>query len=363
MEDCHQSFNQQQALDRHHKARHRSSAIPEKYFHCAAQGCKYSRSGSRKKSFTREDHVKAHMKDWGHYGPHSPADRKKRPRGNPGIIFTEINILAIYEEWIVSEPTQPRLNIKSCRFNSLETNLWHEDITAEHYVRGGSLTATSFHCEETDCYFNIHSALPEEVAPIAFKTAEGLREHYRRAHDQQKRLFASSSLPLSDKQLSVGSLDTMESPVLPLPGAMSQIPAFPFQLDGTYFSTPPSDPWNPQRVLYPTPEAHEQSYKQTSQESFVDLLSTESNTIGLENPRAMAVYKAEQETLPNDTDSFQQNASMAPYTQDYLPYSLTETPYSESDGFSMYSGSVASPPESVASTMSTPNRPAGSNLG
>jgi hypothetical protein len=306
--------------------------------------------------------VKAHIKDMGHYGPHSPVDRKKRPRGNQGIMFNQAIILAVYEEWNVSESTQPQWNVKFCRFNSLKTNLWHEDITSDLYVRGGSLIATAFHCEEAGCYFNMRSVLPEVFAPTAFKTIEGLREHYRRAHEVPKQTFASSYLSVSERQLSTSSLDHMESSILPLPGAMNQITTLSFdQLYGTRFLTPSDEPWNPQRVLHPPPETHEQSYKQTSRDSFVGFLGADGNSFQLDSAGEMVVYKAEQETSPDETDSIQPVASMIPYTPDYLPQSITQTSYSKSDGFSVYSGSVASPPESVASTISTRNRHVGSN--
>jgi hypothetical protein len=246
----------------------------------------------------------------------------------------------------------------------LKTNLWHEDITADRYVRGGSLIATVFHCEKAGCYFNICSVLPEDLAPTAFKTAEGLREHYRQAHELPNHTFASSYLSLSERQLSASGLDFMESPILPLPGAMSEISTLAFdQLYGTRFLTPSNEPWNPQRLLHLPPENHEQSYRQTSRDSFVDFHGAERSSFLLESAGDMAVYKAEQGTSPDETDSFQPVASIMPYTEDYLPQSGTQTSHSESDGFSAYSGSVASPPDSVASTTNTPNRSAGFNSG
>ncbi|PVH76148.1 hypothetical protein DL98DRAFT_300185 [Cadophora sp. DSE1049] len=186
--DCSQAFSQQQALDRHVLAKHGDTNKPTKFYHCTVDGCKYSSTGWKRRKFTREDHVKEHIKDKGHYGPHSPSDRPRRP-GEPLVVETVI--LARFEIWEVdiSSNSQPRRIVQYCEFNSCKTKLWHLDITAEALLRDrDNYLVTEWNhtvertCSFWNCYFT--SRPPENCELVLFKTDEALQEHRRRAHDE-----------------------------------------------------------------------------------------------------------------------------------------------------------------------------------
>jgi hypothetical protein len=136
------------------------------------------------------DQVKEHIKNYGHYGPHSANERRRRPRDAQPI---DVIIKAVFEEWNLESNgaqngnPQPRRNIQSCEYNPRKTNLWHEDDTAELYLRGETLEDDVFNCGSwhqclvPDCYYQVLS--PDGLGVTVFKTAKGLLEHCRRAHE------------------------------------------------------------------------------------------------------------------------------------------------------------------------------------
>lgn len=148
-------------------------------------GCKYSSTGRRRRQINRLDQVKEHIKEKGHYGPHSPSDRAHRP-GEP--LFVGFIILARYEEWDVGKDSdcRPRRTVKACEFNSSRTKLWHLDDTAEALSRprNNNLVADmgDLTCNILGCYYA--SQPPEGCEVVLIKTERALQEHRRRAHDE-----------------------------------------------------------------------------------------------------------------------------------------------------------------------------------
>jgi hypothetical protein len=134
--------------------------------------------------------VKEHIKDYGHYGPHSANERPRRPGK---LLSTNETIKAVFEEWTLelngkqNEHSQPRRRIQSCEYDAPKTKLWHEDVTGELYLRGNSVEDDVFEggswhqCLVADCYYQILS--PEGLGATVFKTAKGLLEHCRRSHE------------------------------------------------------------------------------------------------------------------------------------------------------------------------------------
>lgn len=179
------SFSQQQALDRHILARHSDTNNPTRFYHCTVDGCKYSSTGRRRQKIIRLDQVKDHIKERGHYGPHSSSDRPRRP-GEP--LFTEYIILARFEEWYVdgNSDSKPSRTVKSWELNSLKTKLWHPDDTAEALLRYRNdpiaMKIDGRICSVWDCYYA--SQPPENCETVLFKTEKALQEHHRRAHDE-----------------------------------------------------------------------------------------------------------------------------------------------------------------------------------
>lgn len=206
--DCSQAFSQQQALDRHVLAKHGDTNKPTKFYHCTVDGCKYSSTGWKRCKFRRVDHVKEHIKDKGHYGPHSPSDRARRP-GKP-LAFSVL-ILARFEQWELdsSSDREPRRTVQSCKFNSSTTKVWHLDVTAEVLLRGREHHPTDLNCTLAwsctfwNCYFS--SRPPENCEGVLFKTEDALQEHRRRAHDEAPIIDFSliSQLQVSGLQNSV----------------------------------------------------------------------------------------------------------------------------------------------------------------
>jgi hypothetical protein len=182
---CSNTFAQRQALDRHAQVKHGDTEIPTKFYHCTVDGCKYSSTNRRKKSFTRVDQLKEHIKDYGHYGPHSSNERARRP-GKP--LFEEHIIKAVYEEWTLDsdvEGAQHRRTIQSCQYHSIMTKLWHTDDTGELYLHGRGIEniegAGDRECPAPNCYYK--RCPPDGLAPTLFKLSKSLHEHYRRAHE------------------------------------------------------------------------------------------------------------------------------------------------------------------------------------
>ncbi|CZR61386.1 uncharacterized protein PAC_11282 [Phialocephala subalpina] len=178
--DCVKRFAQQQNLDRHIEREHR--AVPTKYCHCTVDGCKYASTGEWRKSFLRADQAKEHIKEYGHYGPHSA---NVRPRRAENTLPPGHSITIYLEEWTALDEdrsSQHQRTIQSYEYDSSKTKLWHEDNTGDQFCReefDGCLDGLS--CQETDCYY--HSCPPEGLERVFFKTEKGLQEHSRRAHE------------------------------------------------------------------------------------------------------------------------------------------------------------------------------------
>ena len=211
-------------LDRHKHTQHRDTNMPTKYYHCTVDGCKYSSNGGRRKKFARVDQVKEHIKDYGHYAPHSANDRLRRP-GKP--LFAEHIITVFFEEWTLDgdESSLPLRNVQSCEYNSINTKLWHTDDIGELFLRVESyeeLEALNDHqCTAVDCYYQIRP--PEGLRGTVFKTLKGLHEHIHRAHQYNGRMIPlSSQLLAPQRKDSAGTMKTPDS---------SEVPSMPFELD------------------------------------------------------------------------------------------------------------------------------------
>ncbi|KAF8850304.1 hypothetical protein BDZ45DRAFT_197520 [Acephala macrosclerotiorum] len=175
--DCVKRFAQQQNLDRHIERDHR--AVPTKYYHCTVDGCKYASTGEWRKSFLRVDQVKEHIKDYGHYGPHSATDRPRRPEKQ----ISQGQLITIYfEEWTSSGEGTHERTIQSYEYDSSKTTLWHEDDTGDLYCcQKSDRKLAGFPCQEINCYYHEHP--PDRLEKVFFNTMKGLQEHLRRAHE------------------------------------------------------------------------------------------------------------------------------------------------------------------------------------
>ncbi|KAL9120055.1 MAG: hypothetical protein Q9187_003389 [Circinaria calcarea] len=175
VKDCNKSFKQRQQLDRHQKAVHET---PIEYYHCATEGCKYSSSGWPAQKSIREDHVKAHIKWYGHYGPQSPGNRKKRQGSELGKHFT---VSVLFEKWNVDEEGQVQRSLISTIFTSPQTELWYNDEVGEQFLplkANPPLRQEFFFCQERSCYY--HETAPGNLPPTPFASSEYLRQHERR---------------------------------------------------------------------------------------------------------------------------------------------------------------------------------------
>jgi hypothetical protein len=145
------------------------------------------------------DQVKEHIKDFGHYGPHSANGRPRRP-GQP--LFAEYLIIAHFEEWILDENALPRRTVQLYEYDSLKTKLWHTDDTGELYLRagyvGGLEGAGYWECSVANCYYQLHP--PESLDGTVFKTLEGLQEHHLQAHYLQDHAYSPISQLLLPEQ-------------------------------------------------------------------------------------------------------------------------------------------------------------------
>jgi hypothetical protein len=176
---CDKAFSQRQQLNRHKLSQHDRCA---KHYHCTTEGCKYAainEFGKAGAKFTREDHLKTHIKEYGHYGPFSPVDRKKRRWGE---IQDAIRITVFFEECIPSGRMSEdchRRTTKHDTFESTKTKLWHRDEKGSQYVLGSTISATDipFYCCYKGCYYN--QCPPEGVPQIGFRTLEQLEQHGR----------------------------------------------------------------------------------------------------------------------------------------------------------------------------------------
>jgi hypothetical protein len=184
--DCSKRFAQQQHLDRHTQIKHEDTNLSTKYYHCTVDGCKYASTGRSRKRFARSDQTKEHIKDYGHYGPHSAKDRLRRP-GNR--LWEDHPITVFFEEWTLHADEngnlQPRRIVQSCEYDTHKTKLWHADDIGDLYVRGdvvGMLQGIRDNiCPTPDCYYQLFP--PPGLETTVFKTARGLQEHYRNAHE------------------------------------------------------------------------------------------------------------------------------------------------------------------------------------
>jgi hypothetical protein len=124
--------------------------------------------------------VKEHIKEYGHYGPHSANDRPRRP--GERLLETDV-ITARYEEWIVDEKggSQPRRTVQKCEYNSFKTRLWHTDVPGELFLKGDEKLREGHRCSVEGCYY-YELQPPPGCEKVAFKTPKGLQEHIRRAH-------------------------------------------------------------------------------------------------------------------------------------------------------------------------------------
>lgn len=210
-EGCHKRFAQRQALDRHTQSKHGDANNRAKYYHCTVDGCKYSSTGRRRKRFARADQAKEHIKDYGHYGPHSANDRPRR-RGDWKPLFEERIITARFEEW-TSDDTSARRTVQTCEYNSLDTKLWHKDDIGEIFLVEPAPGGGAGHeCPVVGCYYH-QPRPPENCNTTLFKTMKGLQEHHRRAHGTTPLAFSStiafgSQLHQDEELGSVSSLDS-----------------------------------------------------------------------------------------------------------------------------------------------------------
>ncbi|CZR64319.1 uncharacterized protein PAC_14217 [Phialocephala subalpina] len=205
-EGCKDAFAQKQALDRHTQTKHSDTIA--KYYHCTVDGCKYSSTRRRGKRFARSDQVKEHIKDYGHYGPHSANDRPRRRVGWTPL-FDEHIITARFEEWTLNEGSPQRM-VHSCEYNSLETKLWHTDEVGEMFLRrlptGEPMAVND--CPVADCYFRTRP--PDGCDPTLFKTVKALKEHCRRAHQAEASNFCLSTHLQEENHESVRDSNSME---------------------------------------------------------------------------------------------------------------------------------------------------------
>jgi hypothetical protein len=166
--------------------------------------------------------VKEHIKEYGHYGPHSANDR---PRRSGNVRSTDEIIKAVFEEWTLeSNETQNKnlhsqRKIQSCEYDPRKTKLWHNDDTGDLYLRVNSLEddvleGVLWHqCLVSDCYYQLHA--PEGLGATVFKTLKGLHEHYRRSHEVSNEIASLTwpiqSLEGAESASSLVSMDSIET--------------------------------------------------------------------------------------------------------------------------------------------------------
>jgi len=157
--------------------------------------------------------VKGHIKDYGHYGPHSANERPRRPEK---ALYIGPPITAIFEEWTLwsngeqQENPRTRRSIQSCEFDPRKPKLklWHEDSTGDLYLHREHLHenlawgGSRYPCLVSDCYYQTVS--PVGLRTTVFKTSKGLMDHCRRAHELSSKMASTSHL-LSQDDIGPGS--------------------------------------------------------------------------------------------------------------------------------------------------------------
>ena len=361
--ECPKKFSQKQSLDRHHEACHRESPIPAKYYHCTTQGCKYSSSGSARKRFSREDHVKMHIKDYGHYGPASPPDRRRRPldKAGQGIILSEFQVEALYEEWSPANHSQPveqsQRTVKRCVFNSLKTNLWYKDDLGEFYARGEPESPNSlvFHCENAGCYFNIRP--PEGGSPIAFRSSQSLLDHYRQAHIS----FYQASISAQPFQRSTSDPESnlVSAGVLLLPDSFNGESVSPDLLHSQYSPTSSTEqPWSSHSLRCGVNTSGDDNVKHCTPPQTFDYFSCLPMDLHLSGETGIPKPLSDISELSNlardngGLEEVQSDRETTSYTSSPNQFTF-QSHYSETDDrASIFSESIESPPESVGSVFS-----------
>ena len=171
--------------------------------------------------------MKEHIKEYGHYGPHSTCDRTRRPGER---LYTIHGIKARYEEWTVDEngDSQPRRTVKSCEYNnSFKTKLWHTDVPGDMFWRGDEEGARDGHgCPVEGCYFYCRVP-PKGCERVLFKTLKGLQEHYRRSHEWSRSgpsletLLVEEEIRSVAERSSISTTDSYTTNSLPLSSGSS----------------------------------------------------------------------------------------------------------------------------------------------
>lgn len=168
LEGCSQAFFQKQHLDRHRQSRHKKI---DRYYHCTTEGCKYSSTSKRAKQILREDHLKDHSRQCGHYGPHSPTEREKGSREN----IIGVTVLILFEEWKLNDNSEKQRTLRTATLGTLKAPLFYPNVIDENYIAEMNNPRIGFYCEQPQCYFsslNLH--------PLAFKLQADLVMHERR---------------------------------------------------------------------------------------------------------------------------------------------------------------------------------------
>lgn len=184
--------------------------VPIEYYHCPTEGCKYSSSGWPAHKFIREDHVKAHIKWYGHYGPQSPGNRKKRKGSEFGKEFT---VSVVFEKWNIGEHAQLHRRLISVIFTSPKTELWYKDEVGEQFLLlqvSSFFRHGKFFCLERNCYY--HETPPANVPCIAFASSEYLEQHERRTRHS---ILDSSGETQSSLQVTPFSQELVSSAITP----------------------------------------------------------------------------------------------------------------------------------------------------
>ena len=173
---CRKPCHTRQDLERHRASKHQKATV---YYHCSTQFCRYSSTSWQPRQCIREDQMKDHIKNYGHYGPHSP-NRKKRQKEHQMTIAeskSTLEINVIYEAWEIRMDRPVRTLIHT----TLKTGLTFEDIADKQYLMHSnlSLLSNSNFCSKEGCYFNKDP--PEGLCHLSFSTLEYLHQHQRRA--------------------------------------------------------------------------------------------------------------------------------------------------------------------------------------
>ncbi|KAH8599301.1 hypothetical protein B0O99DRAFT_591162 [Bisporella sp. PMI_857] len=190
---CLKSFSQKQNVDRHARRHHHEASSAIEFYHCTTDECKYASTGSRRKRFARIDQVREHIKDYGHYGPHSPMQREKRP-GSP----LPANQAVIYyiEKWTSKKSSQIYRVALSLCFHTSKTKLWHLDDTRDIFIRVPDsrlslLPSDGHQCTVSEtCYYQ--SFWPTSIPITLFKSDNDRREHEHRAHSLGAQAISST---------------------------------------------------------------------------------------------------------------------------------------------------------------------------